>query len=83
MLFPLYFQILHGQDVMTTGLSLFSLGLGTASALPLSGRLTDRYGGGIVSAGGSLLMIATTVPSRSWALRRARPWCRRCCCCTA
>ena len=62
LVYPLYFQILRGQSVVATGLSLISLGLGTALALPLSGRLTDRYGGGIVSVWGNALTIVTTVP---------------------
>ncbi len=62
LLFPLYFQILHGDGVVTTGLSLLSLGGGTAAALPLSGRLTDRVGGGAVAVCGNLLLVAVTVP---------------------
>lgn len=62
LLFPLYFQILHGLSPVVTGLSLFSMGLGTALILPLSGRLTDRHGGGVVSFWGSVCCVATTVP---------------------
>lgn len=62
LLYPLYFQLLHGQDVVSTGLSLLSLGLGTALVLPLAGRLTDRHGGGIVAFWGLLALVVTTVP---------------------
>ena len=62
LLFPLYFQILRDADVVTTGLSLFSLGIGTTIVLPISGWLTDRYGGGIVALCGSLITVATTLP---------------------
>ncbi|TVT32737.1 DHA2 family efflux MFS transporter permease subunit [Amycolatopsis rhizosphaerae] len=62
LLFPLYFQVLRGADVITTGLSLFSLGLGTAIVAPLGGRLTDRYGGGIVALWGNVLTLVTTAP---------------------
>jgi EmrB/QacA subfamily drug resistance transporter len=62
LLLPLYFQILRGADVITTGLSLISLGLGTMIIAPLGGWLTDRYGGGIVALCGNLLTLATTLP---------------------
>lgn len=59
---PLYFQLGRGDDAMTTGLSLIALGVGTAIALPFTGRLVDRHGGGIVSVVGGLAAIATTLP---------------------
>ncbi len=62
LLFPLYFQLSQGMDVISTGLSLISLGLGTAVVLPLGGQLTDRFGGGVVAFWGGVLTIATTVP---------------------
>ena len=62
LLYPLYFQILHHDDTVTTGLQLLSLGGGTALALPLTGRLTDRHGGGIVAVCGALAAVAATVP---------------------
>jgi EmrB/QacA subfamily drug resistance transporter len=61
LLYPLYFQTLHGDGTITTGLRLLSLGGGTAAALPLCGRLTDRYGGGAVSMYGSLGTAIATV----------------------
>ncbi len=62
LLFPLYFQIGRGESVFTTGLLLIALGVGTLLALPLSGRLVDRFGGGFVSVYGGLATVATTVP---------------------
>jgi EmrB/QacA subfamily drug resistance transporter len=62
LILPLYFQIGRGQSVIDTGLSLISLGIGTAILLPLTGRLVDRYGGGIVCVAGSLATAAATVP---------------------
>jgi EmrB/QacA subfamily drug resistance transporter len=62
LLFPLYFQLLHGAGVVQTGLLLLSLGGGTTVALPVSGRLTDRYGGGIVSVWGTIGTVVATVP---------------------
>jgi EmrB/QacA subfamily drug resistance transporter len=62
LLFPLYFQLGRGQGVVETGLSLIPLGLGSALLLPVSGRLVDRFGGGIVAVYGGLLAVVTTVP---------------------
>ncbi|MGW4833573.1 DHA2 family efflux MFS transporter permease subunit [Amycolatopsis japonica] len=61
-LLPLYFQVLGGNGVVETGLLLMGLGLGSAIALPISGKLTDRYGAGLVAAWGSVATLATTVP---------------------
>jgi len=61
LLFPLYFQLLHGNDVVSTGLQMLALGAGTGLMLPLSGRLTDRYGGGPISVlGTACTVVATT-----------------------
>lgn len=61
-LLPLYFQVLGGNSVVETGLLLMSLGLGTAVALPLSGRLMDRYGAGALAFWGSIATLACTLP---------------------
>jgi MFS family permease len=37
-------------------------GLGAAFAMPISGRLTDRFGGGIVATVGIVVMTFATVP---------------------
>jgi len=62
LLFPLYFQILHHASVVETGLRLLSLGFGTAVTVIMAGRLTDRYGGGVVSLVGAALTLAATLP---------------------
>jgi EmrB/QacA subfamily drug resistance transporter len=62
LLLPLYFQLARDASVLTTGLSLISLGVGTAIMSPLSGRLTDRFGGGSVAVAGSALAVASTLP---------------------
>ncbi|GGO10860.1 MFS transporter [Microbispora rosea subsp. aerata] len=62
LLFPLYFQIGRDTGVTGTGLALIPLGLGTALLLPLSGRLVDRLGGGVVSVYGGLATVVTTLP---------------------
>lgn len=61
LVFPLYFEILHHDGVIGTGLRMLALGVGTAVALPVTGRLTDRYGGGVVATWGSVSALATTV----------------------
>src|SRR5699024_12211285 len=45
LIYPLYFQVLHGDSTIITGLRVLCLGGGTAAVLPIAGRLTDRYGG--------------------------------------
>lgn len=62
LLFPLYFQIGRGTNALETGLALIPLGLGTAVAMPVSGRLLDRFGGGVVSLFGGFGTIAITMP---------------------
>ncbi|KAA0024422.1 MDR family MFS transporter [Antrihabitans cavernicola] len=62
LLLPLYFQQVHGEGMLATGLLLMSFGIGGIVAMPASGRLTDRYGGGIVATAGSALVVVSTVP---------------------
>jgi len=62
LLFPLYFQLGRGEDTLATGLLLISMSIGNVLALPIVGRLTDRFGGGLVSLCGGLASVATTVP---------------------
>jgi EmrB/QacA subfamily drug resistance transporter len=59
---PLYFQLVRGEDAVTTGLLLIPQGLGAALAMPLAGRFTDRVGGGRVALAGLAVTLATTVP---------------------
>jgi EmrB/QacA subfamily drug resistance transporter len=59
---PLYFQILRHEGVTGTGLLLISFGAGIATMMPVAGRLTDRFGGGIVSVGGLLVTVGSTMP---------------------
>ncbi|MEV5838268.1 DHA2 family efflux MFS transporter permease subunit [Nocardia sp. NPDC052112] len=62
LLLPLYFQVLHRDGIIATGLLLMSFGIGGIIALPVGGRLTDRYGGGVVAVVGSAVTVAVTVP---------------------
>lgn len=61
-LVPLYFEIQRGQSTVHTGLLLIGQGVGAALTMPLSGRLTDRIGGGMVSVAGLLVTLAATLP---------------------
>lgn len=61
LVFPLYFELLHHDGVIGTGLRMLALGVGTAVILPVAGRLTDRHGGGLVATWGSLFALMTTL----------------------
>jgi EmrB/QacA subfamily drug resistance transporter len=59
---PLYYQVDRGQSALHAGLLLAPQGIGAALALPVSGRLTDRLGGGPVVVAGTSLLALATVP---------------------
>jgi EmrB/QacA subfamily drug resistance transporter len=61
-LLPLYFQVLHHDGLIRTGLLLIAYGGGGVVALPLGGRLTDRVGGGVVAVCGTVVVAATVAP---------------------
>jgi len=61
-LLPLYFQIVRHDSVVQTGLLLVPQSLGAAAAMPFSGRLTDRFGGGPIALAGVILTALTTLP---------------------
>jgi len=61
-LMPLYFQLVRGEDAVTTGLLLMPQGIGAALAMALSGRVTERLGGGLTSVLGATVMIVATLP---------------------
>ncbi|HEX2132675.1 MAG TPA: DHA2 family efflux MFS transporter permease subunit [Actinophytocola sp.] len=42
MLFPLYYQIVHGESALVAGLLLAPQGIGVAMMMPIAGRLVDR-----------------------------------------
>ena len=57
---PLYYQVDRGQSALDAGLLIAPQGIGAALMLPISGRLTDRLGGGpVVVAGCGILALAT------------------------
>jgi EmrB/QacA subfamily drug resistance transporter len=61
-LMPLYYQQVRGESVLATGLLVGPQGLGAAFALPISGRLTDRIGGGPLALFGVSLTALATIP---------------------
>ena len=60
LILPLYYQVDRGESALDAGLLLAPQGIGAAVMLPISGRLTDRLGGGpVVVAGVSVIALAT------------------------
>jgi EmrB/QacA subfamily drug resistance transporter len=62
LLLPLYYQVDRGQSALSAGLLLAPQGIGAALMLPISGRLTDRLGGGPVVVVGSSILVLATLP---------------------
>jgi EmrB/QacA subfamily drug resistance transporter len=61
-LMPLYFQTVRGESAVTTGMLLAPQGIGAAVAMVLSGRATERFGGGLTALVGGALTVVATVP---------------------
>jgi EmrB/QacA subfamily drug resistance transporter len=61
-LMPLYFQLVRGEDAVATGLLLAPQGIGAALAMVVSGRVTERLGGGLTSLIGGVITILATIP---------------------
>src|SRR5919199_3490406 len=61
-LMPLYFQLVRHEDAVATGILVAPQGIGAAVAMFLSGRVTQRLGGGLTSFIGGAITIAATVP---------------------
>jgi EmrB/QacA subfamily drug resistance transporter len=61
-LMPLYYQQVRHESVLATGLLVGPQGLGAALAMPISGRLTDRIGGGPLALFGVVLTTLATIP---------------------
>jgi EmrB/QacA subfamily drug resistance transporter len=62
LILPLYYQVDRGDSALSAGLLMAPQGLGAAAALPLSGRLTDRIGGGPVVLFGCVVATLATLP---------------------
>jgi EmrB/QacA subfamily drug resistance transporter len=61
-LLPLYWQGVRHESVVDTGLLTSPQGLGMALIMPLSGKLTDRFGGGPLALIGVLITALATIP---------------------
>jgi MFS family permease len=61
-LVPLYYQEVRGESVINTGLLNAPQGIGALIAMPIAGRLTDRFGGGRVALCGVSLLCLSTLP---------------------
>ena len=74
LLLPLYFQVDRGESALSAGLLMAPQGIGAALVMPLSGRLTDRIGGGRVAVFGIALMSLATIPLVSVAASTSYLW---------
>ncbi len=61
-LVPLYYQELRHESLIATGLLVGPQGVGMLFAMPVAGRLTDRFGGGRVALCGVSLLCISTIP---------------------
>jgi EmrB/QacA subfamily drug resistance transporter len=61
-LLPLYFQVARGQDAIHTGLLLIPQGIGSALGMNRSAQATRRFGAGLTSLCGGLILVAATIP---------------------
>jgi len=61
-LLPLYWQGVRLESVVDTGLLVAPQGLGAAFAMPIAGKLSDRYGGGGLALFGVTLCTVATIP---------------------
>ena len=59
---PLYYQVDRGESALNAGLLIAPQGIGAALMLPISGRLTDRLGGGPVVVAGVTTFALGTLP---------------------
>jgi EmrB/QacA subfamily drug resistance transporter len=61
-LLPLYWQGVRHESVLDTGLLTAPQGVGMALAMPLAGKLTDRWGGGPVALFGVVVTAVASIP---------------------
>jgi EmrB/QacA subfamily drug resistance transporter len=61
-LLPLYFQVARGYDAIHTGLLLIPQGIGGAIGMNWSSMATRRFGAGLTSLWGCIILAAGTVP---------------------
>jgi EmrB/QacA subfamily drug resistance transporter len=61
-LVPYYYQEVRGESLIATGLLVGPQGIGMLFAMPIAGRLTDRFGGGRVALFGVSVLCISTIP---------------------
>jgi EmrB/QacA subfamily drug resistance transporter len=61
-LLPLYFQLARGQDAIHTGLLLIPQGIGSAIGMNRSALATRRFGAGLTSLCGGMILVVGTLP---------------------
>ena len=61
-LLPLYFQVARGEDAIHTGLLLIPQGLGAAIGMNRSAQATRRFGAGLTSMCGGVILVLGTIP---------------------
>ena len=62
LILPLYYQVARSESALSAGLLLAPQGVGAAMAMPIAGRLTDKYGAGrIVPFGVVVAVLGTAV----------------------
>jgi MFS family permease len=66
LIIPLYLQVDRGLTTLQTGLLMAPQGIGAACVMPISGRLTDRIGGGPVVLFGMIVMTLGSVGLTHW-----------------
>lgn len=59
-LMPLYYQVVRGLSALDAGLLVAPQGLGAAMMMPISGKITDRYGSGRIVPFGAAILLAVT-----------------------
>ncbi|MFI0368181.1 DHA2 family efflux MFS transporter permease subunit [Actinomadura sp. 1N219] len=62
LLIPLYYQTARGEGALAAGLLLAPQGLGAATAMPIGGVITDKFGAGRIVPIGIVLLVAGTIP---------------------
>jgi EmrB/QacA subfamily drug resistance transporter len=62
LLVPLYYQSVRHASALQAGLLLVPQGVGAMVTMPLSGRLTDRYGPGYLPVAGIPLLVIGIAP---------------------
>jgi len=61
-LVPLYYQEVRGESVLVTGLLVGPQGIGMLMVMPITGRLTERLGGGRLALAGVSVLCLSTIP---------------------